>query len=903
MSHAEHPTRQDPSRRDVMKTTAAALALGALGGHLLPPPEALADEPAPPAPPGTRPARRTIDYRKAKATPTVCFGCTTQCHVLGWVQDDRVVRISGNPLDPNARGHICSKANGIVHGSYYPGRLLYPIRRVGARGEGRWRRISWDEALDEIAGRLRALREKGRPDLFAIQVGRDKTSGLTQRFLSSVGSPHGLNRRSICSTNNRLGTMTYYGTIMDWGAPDLARTRYILNFGSNIMEAHQGGFGGIQRIQEARVDRGAKLVTFEVRPSATASVSDEVHIVSAGSDGAIAMAMAHVIVAEGLANRAFWDRWCNIPFERIAKHLGPFTPEKAAAASGVPASTIRRLAIEFAQASPRCTTLLNRGAAKHVNGMHASRAVFLLDILVGNVGKPGGFGIVNRGRWKGDWGHEGLPVLGEPDPKPPKPPIWEPGMACFDELPDAVKAAYERLPDDWKARYQGEFMTPTEYPLAWQWQVMRVGQMNYPWLKEGRMRLDTLFTYVFNGAYGYPEAKVCREVLLDESLVPFHVSIDIAYSETAALADIVLPDASALERWDPQSTNAWDFVPFTGVRQPLVAPPGEARSVWWMYQQLARRLGEDVARYWDFPSEEAYYQRWYANLPISWEEFKRRGVWQDTSREPDYELFERPLTAAELEGTQVDAVTGLVTKEVKGKSTTVGIVIDGKAVRGFPSPSRRIEVQQDLIPLAAACVGLGDDPTASALPTWFPVPAHEGMKPDELKFVTFKWNVHTQGRTAHHKYQAEIVHGNPIWIGPETAARLGISSGDLLEVTIQRPVGPVWGAAPGTPCGTFRQVARIVPGVSPGLLAVSHHLGHWEFGPLGAGQLKGTHGAEGMDPGLLADRDIPDNVWWAAAHGGVGTGVPLNDAMPIAPTPLTGGQAWFDGVCTVRKVS
>ena len=93
-----------------------------------------------------------------------------------------------------------------------------------------------------------------------------------------------------------------------------------------------------------------------------------------------------------------------------------------------------------------------------------------------------------------------------------------------------------------------------------------------------------------------------------------------------------------------------------------------------------------------------------------------------------------------------------------------------------------------------------------------------------------------------------------------------------------------------------------MPGVAPDLLAVSHHLGHWEYGPIGAGQLKGTAGAEAMDPALLADRDIPDNVWWAKEKGGIGTGVPLNDAMPIAPTPLSGGQAWYDCVCTVRKV-
>jgi anaerobic selenocysteine-containing dehydrogenase len=848
-------------------------------------------------------ALRQIDYTKAKATPTVCFGCTTQCQVLGWVQDDRVVRISGNPIDPNTHGHICAKADGLIAATYYPERLLYPLKRLGKRGEGKWQRITWDEALDTIAARLQKLRDEGRPDKFGIQVGRDKTQGLIGRFLSAVGSPTALNRRSICSSNNRLGTMTYYGTAMDWGQPDLARTQYVLNFGSNLMEAHQGGFGGIQRLQAARLDHGAKLVTFEIRPSATASISDEYYAVNPGSDGAIAMAMAHVIVREGLADRRFWDRWCNIPFDAIAKHLQPFTPAFAEQESRVPAAIIERLAVEFASAAPRCTTLLNRGAAKHYNGIHACRAVFLLDILVGSVGKPGGFSIVNRGAWNGGWGLEGLPIIEQPGPRPPRPPAWQPGMAAFDELPDSVKARYAKLPEDWKAKYRGELITPTDYPLAWHWQGMKVGQMNYPWIKEGRAKIDTLMTYVFNGAYGYPEAKVCRDVLLDETLIPFLVSIDIAYSETAACADIILPEATALERWDAQVTNAWDLVPLTAIRQPLTSPPGEAHSVWWIFQQLAKRLGPEVYQYWDFPSEEAFYKQWYKNLPISWEELKRRGVWWDASRQPDYALFERPLSAKEMEGATIDEKTGLIRKDSKGKPTVIGIMLDGQAVRGFPSRSRKIEVWQEAFPLAAKIVGLEQDPIAQPLPTYFRVPSHAQMQTGELKFVTFKWNVHTQGRTAHHKYQAEIVHGNPVWIAPETASQLDLQDGDWVEVSVKRPVGAVWGAAEDTVCGSFKQYIRVVPGVAPGTLACSHHLGHWEFGQVGSGKLRATPPAiAGMDPDLLADRDIPDNVWWAKSKGGIGTGVHINDAMPIAPTPLSGGQMWYDCVCTVRKI-
>ncbi|MFT4548151.1 MAG: anaerobic selenocysteine-containing dehydrogenase [Verrucomicrobiales bacterium] len=109
-----------------------------------------------------------IDYTKAKAMPTICFGCTTHCGVVGWVQDGRVRRIDGNPLDPNSKGNICSKAQGMISFTYYPERLLYPLQRVGKRGEGKWKRVTWDEALTTIADKMRPLRENGVPEEFVL---------------------------------------------------------------------------------------------------------------------------------------------------------------------------------------------------------------------------------------------------------------------------------------------------------------------------------------------------------------------------------------------------------------------------------------------------------------------------------------------------------------------------------------------------------------------------------------------------------------------------------------------------------------------------------------------------------------------------------------------------------------
>lgn len=839
-----------------------------------------------------------IDYRRAEAKPTICFGCTTHCGVIGWVQDGRVRLIEGNPKDPNSQGTICSKANGLIEATESPERLLHPLRRIGPRGSGNWERISWDEALDEVAARLRALREAGTPEQFVFHYGRDKTKGFSKRFTDAYGTPHRLNRRSICSSNRRVPLMSFYGREFEWESQDFEHTKMVLNFGANPMEAHQGGLFFRKRLMDARVDRGARLVTFEVRPSATASVSDEYFPVAPASDGAIALAMAHVIVSEGLADETFWRRWANLPFEDLPGLLAPYTPELAEAESGVPAADIRRLAIEFATVAPACCTLSNRGSAKHYNGVQADRAIRMLDVLVGNVGRPGGFCLSSLRMWKNRYGQEGLPVIDQPGPKPKRPAPWKPGTREFALLPEAVQARVAAFPEAWQDKYFGELATPSEYPLSWHWYPMRVGQMVYPYIKEGRQKVGAYMSYTLGAAYGFPETDLAREVLADETLIPFHVAIDISYGEQTALADIILPEATALERWDAHSTNSYGLRPYTGIRQPLVAPRGETKPAQWIWQQLARRIGGGMEAYFDFEDIEDFYREWYREVPMAWEDLKREGIWQDPERPLDYELYERALTPEELAGTETDPETGIVYRGEGTRRGAVGIVRDGRAVRGFDTPTRTIMVEDPVFPLAAEKVGLPlDDPNAQARPLYFKVPEHVDLDDDHFVLTTFKWNVHTQGRSTSWANAAEIVHTNHAWMAPETAARLGVRTGDQVEITVERPKGHTYRAGEAEPVGVLRNRVRVVPGQHPRVISCSHHAGHWEHGTVARaeGPSAGARNA-GLSSGLREDQ------WWAVEHGGVGNGVPLNQVLPINAQPLVGGQNWFDNVCRVKRI-
>ena len=849
-------------------------------------------------------ASTRIDYTKAKATPTICFSCTNHCSVIGWMQDGIVRKIEGNPLDPNTQGNLCSKAQGMISYTYYPERILYPLKRAGKRGEGKWQRISWEEAYDMVASRLKKLRANGTPEEFVFHYGRDKTKGMTKHFTNAFGTPHRLNRRSICSSNRRAPLMSFYGRDFEWETQDLENTKYVINWGANPYEAYQGGLFMAHRLQKSIVENGAKMVTFEVRPSATANKSHEFHTVMPGTDGAIAGAMIHTILKEGLEDKKFWNRWANYSLEKLTEDVKEYTPEWAEKESGVPAGDIRRIAIEFAKAAPACCTMSNRGSAKHYNGMQADRLIRTLDVLVGNVGKVGGYCLSSLRGWSGHYGQEGLPKLKMPEPKAPSPKPWGIGEGfnevAFKKLPQEVQDRVNAFPEKWRKKYYGELATPSEYPLSWHWYSMRVGQLVYPYINEGRQKVDTYLSFTLGASFGYPEAKVAREVLMDEEKVPFHVAIDIGYGEQTALADLILPEATSLERWDYHSTNCYGLIPYTGLRQPLQKPMGESKPITEILRTLAKKIGDGMEKHYTYEDDESLYKDWYKNLPISWEDFKRRGIWQDKTREKDYELYERSLTETELEGATVSAEEGSLVKNAEGKA--IGIIKDGKPVRGFPTPNRIINVFDPIFPEAAKAVGLPlTDGNASPKPVYHKVPEHVDLPEDRLIFSTFKWNVHTQGRSGHWKYAAEIIHTNPAFMHPETGKKLDLKEGDEIEISVYRPTGHTYRAGEKGVMGSFKNHVRFLKGMHEKVVMCSHHVGHFEHGIVGKSDTQESSPDVGKDP-ALKDSDLKDGVWWSKKNGGIGGGVHINDALPINPAPLIGGQNWYDNVCSVQKV-
>jgi len=843
-------------------------------------------------------------YKNVKKIPGMCQLCSSVCGITGYVKDGRVIKIEGNPNDPNSRGHLCARGHAGLNHLYHPERLLYPLKRVGKRGEGRWKRITWDEALDQIASKLKAVRESGNPEEFALHQGRQRSKDALKRFLDAFGTKTQLSHRALCSGNRRAANLTYLWE-SDWDLNDVEHSKYILNFGSNAFEAHQGHVPFATRIQNGRFNNGAKLVTLDVRLSNTAGASDEWFAPFPGTDGAIALAMSHTILSEGLHAATFLDEWTNVSVDELQQHLKPYTPEWAAKISGMPAADIRRIAIEFANAAPACTTMCNRGSSAHINGFYNDRAIQLLNAVVGSVGKKGGW------CWS-PWG--GLDPIVKTPPMPP-------GAKTWSVLED-----------------------PPEYPLANVWRRMKVGELIYLYLLQGRAKLQAYMTYNLDSPLTWPEESLTQQVLTDEKLIEFHVCINCFYNETAHYADIVLPWTTYLERWDLDARASYNLRPYVGLRTPMIQPLGESKDVREFFPELAKRIGGGMEQ-WYQESVEEYVEKWASTVPENPQTGKRgldrlleEGFWEG-DRQPFYEPYNIAVAEDDMQGASVDEASGIIMKNGVG----IGIMQGGQPVRGFATPSRKFEIRslfiqkignnEDCSELIAQS-GVtktknrhanhrGHNVAVDPMPTWFQPTEHQTLSEDELIMTSFKWNVHNHGRTMNLKWLAEIVHTNPAWLNPKTAEKFGLADGDWIELTSYysqelEARSPHLGrddlesVGDRRVVGTMRVPIVTMQGIHPQAIAMSNSCGHWQYTNVAQASRKRAPGEHlgGSDVETYRDADWERNMWWEDRSDGdhtkwklnTGNGWNQNRLMPIAPDPVSGQQSFHDTVVKITKV-
>lgn len=775
------------------------------------------------------------------AIPYTCLACNIEDGGIAYVENGRIVKLEGNLDHPSTRGKLCAKGNsGFLH-VYDPDRIMTPLLRTGARGEGAWRRITYDEATSLLADRLRAVilraRETGDDAILneiVFKWGRNRTGGGVKRFMHAMGSNAMVNHTNICESSKKVGLEPSWGP--DIESCDWANTKYILNFGSNILEAAYFMNPNSQRLVDGVVGNKAKMVTIDPRLSNTAGYSDEWLAPYPGTDGAIALAIAQVIMSEGLYDRDFITDWTNVTPEQLIDHLAPYTPEFAAQESGIAAQTIRRIAREFATTKP-ATTFSYRGPCKHRWGSYQEAAIHMLNAITGNVEVKGGYCLPRGMGWP------------QPDPVPPAGPV------------PSVLAA------------------PPLYPLA-----SHGVSTNAPYMvMRGEAKVSVWMHYYDNPVYTYASNHVWKALLSDEQRVPFVVSFSPYMSETTELSDLIIPDVTYLERHDPESMPS-GLYPWLGIRQPVVPPLGGTQEFRQTLIDTARKVDPDgtlgVRRYFAFNTPEEWMRRHFDDIPGlkeegGWDHLKKKGVWPvygsvdpDTGQIVDangnevaaqYALHEKQLSAAEMVGATVEA-DGRIVKD----GETIGVRVRGGNRVGFATPSRKIEIYKE----SFRRYGFN------------PLPAYKRLEsrdkdPNELVLITYKVNVHTQSRTASLKYLAEIYHKNPAWINSRTAAARGIADGQLIRVT--------------SSVGYMVTRAHLTEGIHPDVIAISTACGHEAYGRLA--QLRQAESDAPFVQG--GDPDITRNVWWDDR------GVHPNPVVRLSVDPIGGSQGWYDTVVTV----
>jgi anaerobic selenocysteine-containing dehydrogenase len=846
--------------------------------------------------------------KRSMLVPTTCFNCESACGLLAYVDKEtlQVRKFEGNPEHPGSRGRNCAKGPATLNQITDPDRILYPLKRAGVRGEGRWEQVSWDETLDDIAARIRKAIVEERPNEVMYHVGRPGEDGFTERVLASWGVDGHNSHTNVCSSGGRAGY--HYWTGIDRPSPDHANAKVILLISSHLESGHYFN-PHAQRVMEAK-QAGAKLVVLDTRLSNTATHADHWLSPWPGSEPAILLAIANELITSGRFDREFVRRWWNWQeylatvhpedeptFERFVDRLreryAEFTFDFAAAESGVSASVIREVAELVAGAGTRLATHTWRSAAAgNLGGWQVSRCLFLLNALTGAVATPGG-------TYPNAW-NKFVPV---PPYLPPHPHTWN------------------------------ELTWPEEYPLA----LNELSFLLPHFLKEGRGKLDVYFTRVYNPVWTNPDGFSWIEALTDERLVGLHVALTPTWNETAFFADYVLPMGLGSERHDLHSYEQYDGQ-WIGFRQPVLRAarersgetvadtrevnPGEVWEENEFWIELSWRIDPDgrlgIRRYHESkerPGEKLSVDEYYGwifehsvpGLPeraagegLTPLEFMRRyGAFEvrngvgpmheaevpsdelvDTASDP----FGRVFTAAPRPAAVNLAPVGSPEPDDAGRRP-VGVLVDGVVRRGFPTPSGRLEFfSPTLWEWGWQEAAIPDYPRSHVHPA--------ELAPDEMVLIsTFRIPIQIHTRGGNSKWLDEIAHTNPLWIHPVDAGRLELRETDLVRVE--------------TEIGYFVVKPWVTEGIRPGVVACSHHMGRWKLGDVGQRQVMATvaldHRADrwamkrerGGEPFESDDRDT-SRIWWTDV------GVHQNLTFPVHPDPVSGQHCWHQAV-RVRK--
>ncbi|KKM09614.1 transcriptional initiation protein Tat [Clostridiales bacterium PH28_bin88] len=601
----------------------------------------------------------------------ICEMCVYRCGLIARVEDGVVTKLEGDPDHPNSRGKLCPRGNaGIMH-LYDPDRLKFPMMRAGERGSGRWRRVTWEEALDYTAGEMHRIKETYGPEAMILSATHHLAQPYFENLLQAYGTPNYGTQRSLCFNAMTMSFLFTFGVAQP--GVDYTNARYIIYTGRNLAEAISNA--ETQAMMEFAA-RGGKMVVLDPRFSITASKATEWLPVRPGTDLAFFLAILQVIVTEELYDREFVADHTT-GFDELAAAVAGYTPEWAEVRCEIPSVTIRRIAREFAAAKPAAVAHPNWRTSNFINSFQTERAIAVLNVLMGNWGKPGG--LIPEDESSG-------PELGTM-PQPPYPPARAMRL-------DGVPWQYP--------------LVPLKYGIIQNIRDALLSGKPYQgrgWLVDRQNPLLSLSDrYKTMAAFQKLE---------------FLGVIDVIPNDTAYYADVVLPESTYLERWDPIAVAGNRLF----LRRPVVEPLYDTKSALMIFKELGTRLG--LGEFFPYNNEKELIQAQLAPFGTGLNELIEKGYAEVEVPEHDPHHFQTPSGKAEI------------------ASTALGQV--GK----------------------------------KAVPAWEEPPA---PPPGKFYLLSGKVAQHSQFGSQNNAWLMELFGENPLWIHTAPANKLGIQTGDFVVV-------------------------------------------------------------------------------------------------------------------------
>jgi thiosulfate reductase/polysulfide reductase chain A len=615
--------------------------------------------------------------------PTYCDICFWKCGAVATTRNGRLWKIEGNPDDPLSAGRLCPRGSGGIGAHYDTNRLTAPLVRRRARGAEEWAEVTWGEALDHIAEKMLAIRAAHGPEAMALF-----SHGIGGTFLKhamkAFGTPN-LTAPSYaqCRGPRDVGfNLTFGEGVSTPERTDIRNTRCLVLIGSHLGENMHNT--QVQEFAEA-VGAGARIIAVDPRFSVAASKADWYLPIRPGTDIALLLAWMNVLVGEEIYDRDYVAAH-GFGFESFAAEIAPFTPEWAYPRTGIEPSVIRETAREMARHRPAALVHPGRHVTWYGDDAQRSRAIALLNALLGSWGRRGGF-----------WYPASMDV-----------PEWD----------------YPSYPAPRRARADNP---GRQYPFADG--ALTTGIRNATLTGEP-YPIKGWMVYATNLLQALPDQRQTIEAIQRLDLM---VVVDVIPSEVAGWADVVLPEAVYLERYDELNVEFFRQ-PFVALRQPVVEPPADQKPNWWIARELAKRLG--LESYFPWRDIEEYLDRRLRGAGSSLAELKTRGILRG-ARQPIY--------------------------------------LDEGIPPEFPTPSGKIEFYS--LQLAEA----GLDPVPRFTPP-------EEPPPGAFRLLYGRSPVHSFGRTQTNPVLSDVVDENEVWVNAVAARRQGLSSGDYVRLKNQDEV-------------------------------------------------------------------------------------------------------------------